>query len=228
VKYQNQVVEVGILPGVIAPRMTLVSKTDMISGQVLEMLADKELTFPLLLRALGFQGGNYFDCVDSPDALNSVAEGLPGENLLAIEYIDSRSEDGLFRKYRLMSINGSFYPIHLAISSHWKVHYVTSDMGNNANYRNEEEAFLNDFSAFLGPTSITALERIKQALGLDYCGIDFGVDKNGDILLYEANSTMVFNPPTHEKQWDYKRAAIENALTATKRMFVERVTNRDG
>jgi glutathione synthase/RimK-type ligase-like ATP-grasp enzyme len=188
------------------------------------MLADKEFTFPLLLRAPGFQGGNYFVCVDGPDALNSAVEELPGENLLAIEFIDSRSEDCLFRKYRVMFINGSFYPIHMAISTNWKVHYVTSDMGNNAKYRNEEDAFLNDFFAFLDPTAITALERINQALGLDYCGIDFGMDKNGNILLYEANSTMVFNPPTHEKQWDYKRAAIENALVATKRMFVERAS----
>jgi tetratricopeptide (TPR) repeat protein len=214
----------GILLGVVAPRMALVSKTDIISGQALEMLADKEFTFPLLLRSPGFQGGNYFVCVDGPNELNSAVEELPGESQLAIEFIDSRSEDRLFRKYRVMSINGSFYPIHLAISAHWKVHYVTSDMSNNAKYRNEEDAFLNDFSTFLGSTAITVLERISQALGLDYCGIDFGMDKNGNILLYEANSTMVFNPPTHEKQWDYKRAAIENALAATKRMFLERVS----
>jgi len=216
----------GILPGVIAPRMTLVEKTDIISGQALEILAHKEFTFPLLLRAPGFHGGNYFVCVDAPDALNSAAEDMPAESLLVIQFIDSRSQDGLFRKYRVMSINGSFYPIHMAISSQWKVHYVTSDMGKNAEYRNEEAAFLNDFCAFLGPTAITVLGRINQALGLDYCGIDFGIDKNGNILLYEANATMVFNPPTQEKRWDYKRVAIENALAATKRMFVEQAVNQ--
>jgi glutathione synthase/RimK-type ligase-like ATP-grasp enzyme len=45
----------------------------------------------------------------------------------------------------------------------------------------------------------SALKRANQILGLDYCGIDFGIDKKGNILLYEANSTMVINPPTHEK-----------------------------
>jgi hypothetical protein len=60
-------------------------------------------------------------------------------------------------------------------------------------------------------------------LALDYCGIDFGLDAENNILVYEANSTMVINPPTHEAQWDYRRTAIDNALTAAKQMFIERV-----
>lgn len=212
------------LAGVIAPRMALVSKSDIISGRVLEILAQNEIAFPLLLRAPSFHGGNYFVCIDNQNALNSAFEELPGENLLVIELLDSRSEDKLFRKYRVMSINGSFYPIHLAISTQWKVHYFSSDMDDNAAYRDEEERFLNDFSAFLGPEAISALEKIIQNIGLDYCGIDFGVDKKGNLLLYEANSTMVITPPGNESRWDYKRPAIKNALEAAKRMFVERIS----
>ncbi len=217
----------AILPGIIAPRIALISKREIISGQALAMLAHKEFTFPLLLRAPNFHGGNYFVCVDSQDSLNSAFEGLPGENLLAIELLDSRSEDNLFRKYRVMSINGSLYPIHMAISTQWKVHYFSSDMDDNEKYRHEEELFMNDFSSFLGPDVISALKTINKTLGLDYCGIDFGMDKNGNILLYEANSTMVIVPPTNETRWSYKRVPIENALAATRRMFVERLINRN-
>jgi len=217
----------GTLSGVIAPRMILVSKKDIISGQALELLERKELTYPLLLRAPSFHGGNYFVSVDNQNAFNSALEELPGENLLAMEFLDSRSEDGLFRKYRVMSINGNLYPIHMAVSTQWKVHYFSSDMEKNAEYRNEEETFLGDFFSFLGTDAISALEKINQTLGLDYCGIDFGIDGDGNILLYEANSTMVIAPPTREKRWDYRRTAIENALTATKKMFVERATNRN-
>jgi hypothetical protein len=50
---------------------------------------------------------------------------------------------------------------------------------------------------------------------LDYCGIDFGMDKNENIRLYESNSTIVIAPPINKRRWDYKRMPIENALVAT-------------
>jgi tetratricopeptide (TPR) repeat protein/glutathione synthase/RimK-type ligase-like ATP-grasp enzyme len=217
----------GAIPGVVSPRMVLSSKDDFYSGHALKMLEHEGIAFPFLLRPPGFHGGDYFVYVDNQDALNSAFAELPGESLLAIEFLDSQSADNLFRKYRVMSINGSFYPLHMAISTQWKVHYFSSDMGKNEKYRNEEKAFLNDFSSFLGTKAILALEEINQILGLDYCGIDFGMDKNGNILLYEANSSMRINQLTNDKRWDYRRAAIENALAATKRMFIERVSAPD-
>lgn len=213
------------LPGMMLPRMALIAKQEFRSGAALEMLAKKGITFPMLLRPPGFHGGNYFVWVDSPDGVNSAIDDLPGENLLAIEFLDSRSADSLYRKYRVMVIDGSFYPMHLAISKQWKVHYFSSDMALNPDYRNEEQSFLNDFSAFLGPAVISALEQINQAVGLEYFGIDFGIGSNGDVLLYEANSTMVINPPSHEELWDYKRTTIENALAATKKMLLERAVS---
>lgn len=211
------------IAGVTAPRMALVAKTDLHSGLALETLAQREIGFPLLLRAPGFHGGNHFVLASSPDMLESVLDGLPGENLLAMEFLDARAEDSLFRKYRVMSIDGSFYPIHLAISTQWKVHYFNSDTDKEERHRKEEQAFLGDFSAYLGPSAVSALARIAETLALDYCGMDFGVDKQGNILLYEANSTMVVNPATDETQPRYKRTAIENALAAARRMLVERV-----
>lgn len=213
----------GVIPGVVTPRMALVSKADCSSGKALEIFKNAGLAFPLLLRPPGFHRGNYFICVESPDTLRIAVAELPGDNLLAIELLDSRSADNLFRKYRVLSINGSLYPIHMAISAEWKVHYFSSDMDKYENYRHEEEAFLNGFAAFFGPDITSALEKISQMLGLDYCGMDFGIGQDGNILLYEANSTMLINQLTNEKRWDYRRAAIANALTASKRMLVEQV-----
>jgi Tfp pilus assembly protein PilF len=210
--------------GVIVPRMVRLTKMEILSGSAMEKLAQEQMMFPLLLRAPGFHGGNYLERIDVPEALKSTVEKLPGENLLAIEFLDSSLQDGLFRKYRVMSINGALYPIHMAISSGWKVHYFSSDMEDNKDYRDEERIFLNDFAALLGSNTISALSCIGQTLGLDYCGIDFGLDQNGKVLLYEANATMVLNVPTHEKTWDYRRMPIENALAATKKLFKERAS----
>jgi hypothetical protein len=131
----------------------------------------------------------------------------------------------LFRKFRVMSIGGALYPVHMAVSSQWKVHYFSSDMAENASCRKEEEVFLNDFSACLGSAVVSALEAVGRSLGLDYCGMDFGIDRDGRLLLYEANATMSIVSPTGEEKWDYKRLAIANALMAAKRMFAERLGN---
>ncbi len=213
---------IGGLSRVIVPRIALVSRSDLISAKASEILAYRGFSFPLLLRASGFHGGNYFVCMENADAMNAAIEELPGESILVIELLDSRSEDKLFRKYRVMSINGVLYPLHMAISAQWKVHYFSSDMVNCENFRIEEQVFLNDFSAFLGSDAIMALEKISGVLGLDYCGIDFGMDKNGNILLFEANATMALIPPTHEEKWAYKRKAFSDALEATRSMFRER------
>lgn len=215
-------VRLAALPGVISPRMSLVVKTDFYAGK--EILEQR----PILLRSRGFHGGNYFVRVESENELQSAFKELPGDSLLAIEFLDSCSEDALFRKYRVMFINGVLYPIHLAISAQWNIHYFSSDMEENEPYRNEEASFLNDFGAYLGNAAISALKCISRTLALDYCGIDFGIDVNGNILLYEANPTMLINPPAHEKHWDYKRTAIVNALAATKRMLIERASRNEG
>ena len=51
--------------------------------------------------------------------------------MLAIEYLDARGARGKARKYRAMIVDGKIYPMHLAISRHWKVHYFTADMADN-------------------------------------------------------------------------------------------------
>jgi hypothetical protein len=212
----------GTIAGVVTPRMAQISKEDFYSGRASALLEQEDIHFPLLLRPPGFHGGNYFVRVDSKNALHDAVKELPGENLLAIEYLDSRSEDNLIRKYRIMSINGALYPIHMAIAPQWKVHYFSSDMDRNTAHRHEEQAFLNDFASCLGAGGVAALEEINRALALDYCGIDFGMDKNGNILLYEANATMRINPLNNDSLWDYRRPAIGAALAATKNMFAER------
>ena len=213
----------GILPGVVVPHISLISQAEVDSGVVWENLVNEGLTFPILLRPPGFHGGNHFVRVENKAQFNAAFKELPGESQLAIQFLDSRAEDNLFKKYRVMIINGAFYPIHMAISSNWKVHYFSSDMADNSKYRAEEAVFLNDFTSYLGAQALSALEKTSQMLQLDYCGIDFGIDQKGNVLLYEANATMLICHSDNEKDNDYKRNAIENALAATKRMFVERI-----
>ena len=123
------------------------------------------------------------------------------------------------RKYRVMIIGGVLYPLHLAISRDWKVHYFTADMAANATHRAEEQRFLADMPGVIGSRAVAALESIGKTMGLDYAGVDFGV-ADGALLLFEANATMVINPPDPDPMWDYRRAPILAALDAAKRLVL--------
>lgn len=201
------------VPDVVAPAIQALPKA---------ALAEASLRYPLLLRAPGFHTGRHFVRVERREQLVGAVAAFPGETLLAIDYLDARGADGLVRKYRVMIIDGKLYPLHLALSADWKVHYFTADMAANATHREEERRFLEDMPAVLGPRATAALAAIGRAMGLDYAGVDFGLRADGALLLFEANATMVINPPDPDPIWDYRRAPIGRALDAAKAMLVKR------
>jgi glutathione synthase/RimK-type ligase-like ATP-grasp enzyme len=185
-------------------------------------LERQNLGFPLLLRSPGYHTGRNFVRVERAGDLAAAAESLPGQTLLAIEYLDAAGQDGKPRKYRVMMIDGELYPLHLAISKDWKVHYFTADMADKPDHRDEEAAFLKNMPAVLGDRAMAALARVRAALGLDYAGIDFGLGADGDLLLFEANATMVIAKPGKEAHWAYRHAAIDTVLAAVVAMLERR------
>jgi hypothetical protein len=202
------------VPGVVAPQIMSLPRA--------AILAAEDLVFPLLLRSPGFHTGRHFVHVESRDTLAEAVASLPGDELLAIQYLDARGADGMARKYRVMMIDGRLYPLHLAISADWKVHYFTAAMAENPVHRDEERRFLDDMPAVLGPRAMTALAGIAAQLGLDYAGIDFALAPGGSVLLFEANATMVINPPEPDAIWDYRRPAVDAALRAAREMLARR------
>jgi glutathione synthase/RimK-type ligase-like ATP-grasp enzyme len=207
------------ISGVVTPR-TIAMARDVLAGHDgAAAIAERHFTFPLLLRSPGYHTGRNFILVEETGQLSAAAASLPGDDLLVIEYLDARGNDGNARKYRVMMIGGEIYPLHLAISRDWKVHYFTSDMADKPDHRAEEEVFLKDMRAALGDKAMAALQGIRDALGLDYAGIDFGLAPNGDLLLFEANATMVIAVPDADERWAYRRAPISRIIDAVVAMI---------
>ncbi len=216
----------GKLQGVIAPQVGTFARSVLISEAGPASLARAGFAYPLLLRAPGFHTGQHFARVAQADELASAASQMPGESVFAIQYLDAAGPDGLARKYRVMFIDGEFYPVHMAASRDWKVHYVTSDMADRSDLREEEAKFLTAMPEVLGPRAMGALERIRDALGLDYGGVDFAVARDGSLLLFEANATMTILPPGPDPMWDYRRGAIAFVLHAARQLVIDRAALR--
>ena len=75
-----------------------------------------------------------------------------------------------------MIVNRKLYPLHLAISRDWKVHYYTADMAQSARQSHQGEPFLQDMASAVGARGMAALQHIADTLELDYGGIDFAVN----------------------------------------------------
>jgi hypothetical protein len=211
----------GAIPGVIAPKIDTLSP-----GAI---LAADNLQFPLLLRRPGYHTGEHFVYVADRSELPKAIISLSGaKELLLLSYLDARDADGMSRKYRVMFVDGVIYPLHLAVSADWKVHYFSSAMAQNPLFREEERRFLDDMPAALGATAMRALQQICTALDLEYAGVDFAVALDGSILLFEANATMVVFPPSQDVMWDYRRRAIDNVLEAASRMLLNHAASRLG
>jgi hypothetical protein len=123
----------------------------------------------------------------------------------------------------VMMVDGKLYPLHAAVSSNWKIHYFSAEMADNPEHRAEDAAFLDDLPGVIGPRAMAALEKIQSVLGLDYGGIDFGLSESGEVLLFEANATMVVLIPDEGAKWDYRRPAVEAIYKAVWTMLRNRV-----
>ncbi len=209
----------GRVPGVVVPATVTLAREVLAAPDAAATLTRRGFRFPLLVRTPGFQTGRHFVRVETAEALPAAVAGLPGRKLTAIEFLDARSADGKVRKYRVMMIDGRLFPLHLAISSHWKVHYFTADMADRADHRAEDARFLENMPAVLGSRAMEALAGIQALLGLDYGGIDFGLNPRGEILFFEANATMVVNPPDPGERWAYRRPAVERIFAAVRAML---------
>jgi glutamate/tyrosine decarboxylase-like PLP-dependent enzyme len=213
------------LPGVIAPATATFPYALLAGEDGPAALAQHGFTFPLLLRAPGFHMGQHFELVETAEALSRAVTSLPGAGrpgaeLLVIQYLDARGADGCARKYRVMFVDGRLYPLHLAISPNWKIHYFSADMRDRPDHRAEEANFLADMAGVLGHKAMVALERVQAALALDYGGIDFGLSLQGEVLLFEANATMVVEQPDEDPRWDYRRAAVARIQAGVREMLM--------
>jgi tetratricopeptide (TPR) repeat protein len=207
------------IPGVVMPAIVTLPRELLSSSEAAAAVARHGFRFPLLMRTPGFHTGRHFLRVENPEALPAAVAELPGRELSVIEFLNARAADGKVRKYRVMMIGGKLYPLHVAISSHWKIHYFTAEMAEREDHRAEDAEFLENMPEVIGPRAMEALAQIQSTLGLDYAGIDFGLSATGDVLLFEANATMVVNPPEPDERWAYRRPAVERIFAAVRRML---------
>ena len=169
-------------------------------------------TSSVLARPVGTHGGDDFEKVEDVAALAAFLSQRPDHDHYLIEYIDYLSADGHFRKYRFIFVDDQILPYHLCIGRDWKLHHINTDMAHQPWMQQEEAAFLNDSAAVFGPAQHQALHEIRRRVGLDYFGIDCGLDTSGNVVVFEVNASMLVH--TRNEGFLYKTPAVERIKRA--------------
>ena len=192
-----------------------VARIERKSGRMLSAPGSLEsltMQAPFLARLTGCHGGDDFELVETEADLHRLVSVRKNNDYFLIEYLDYRSADGYFRKYRFFIVGDSVLPYHLAIGAEWKVHHFRTDMANQAWMRQEEEAFLRAPEAVFEPRHFAALRTIRDRVGLEFFGVDCGLDRNGDLVVFEANATMLIHGDTGD--FAYKNPYVEDIKSA--------------
>ena len=204
-------------PGVDIP------ETIRVSRQTLEQIARNELSvtavladgnFPLIIRPIDSHAGNDLAKLDNPAAVAQYLSTLAEETFYISRYVDYSDEDGQFRKYRIVLIEGRPYICHMGISSDWMIHYLNAGMIESAEKRAEEERFMADFDQDFALRHQDAFRSINQRMGLDYLGIDCAETAEGRLLIFEVDGSMVIHAIDPVDIFPYKQPQMKKVFDA--------------
>jgi hypothetical protein len=178
---------------------------------------------PALIRPVDTHSGDGLALLDDPPSLREHALRFPSDAYYATEFVDYRSGDGYYRKYRIIFVGGAAYPYHLAIAPRWMVHYQSAPMSEHAWMREEELRFLEQpHTVFPRWDEMTGA--IFRAVGLDYFGIDVARTPAGGMLVFEADAAMLVHDEDERGIFAYKRPAVARIREALEALIRSRST----
>jgi glutathione synthase/RimK-type ligase-like ATP-grasp enzyme len=210
------------VPGLLMPPTVPAPRSALLAAAINAAAQCAGIAFPLIVRPLDSQAGRDLAQLASAEALIPYLAQVADADFFVSPFIDYRGADGLFRKFRIALIDGAAFACHMAVSSHWMIHYVNAGMYDEAAKRAEEAAFMEDFPRFAARHA-HALAAIQQRAGLDYLCIDCAETPDGQLLIFEIDHVMVVHAMDTAELFPYKQVHMLKVRQAF-REFVLRLS----
>jgi tetratricopeptide (TPR) repeat protein len=202
------------LPDAIVPPQRLVSRGDPIGA------------YPVIIRPRRSHAGEGLARLDDDAALAAYLAAHPeADAFFVAPFIDYRSPDGQWRKYRIIFVDGEPLPFHLAIHSGWAVWYYNAGMAEDAAKRAEEAMVIQDLASAFPPRAMTALRELGRRVGLDYFGLDCSLMPDGRLLIFEVETGMLVHDADPRDLYPYKEAAVARIFRAVEAMLDRRIAS---
>jgi hypothetical protein len=179
--------------------------------------------FPLIVRPIGSHAGKGLDKLDDRTAVQPYLAARSEAEFFISRYVDYASGDGQFRKYRIAFVDGRAYACHMAIADQWKIWYLNANMAADPAKQAEEAHFLTDFDCDFGARHRDALAGIADVIGLEYFAIDCAETTAGQLLLFEADISMVVHDMDCAATYPYKPPQMRKIFAAFSDMLSARM-----
>jgi glutathione synthase/RimK-type ligase-like ATP-grasp enzyme len=179
--------------------------------------------FPIITRPVDSHAGRGLIKAESAtELLAYLAENAAAEFFIS-QFIDYRSADGLFRKYRVVLMRGTPFLCHMGISEGWMVHYPYAEMIAHPERREEEMRAMEGFDAGFALRHQRALTALAEQIDLEYFGLDCAESRDGDLVIFEVASAMLVHAMDNAEIFPYKTTQMRTVFDAFRAMLVESV-----
>jgi hypothetical protein len=181
-----------------------------------------DLVFPIIVRPRGSHAGAGLARIDDAAGLERYLAERAEEEFFISRFVDYSSSDGLFRKYRIVLVDGEPHACHLAIADRWDIWYLNAGMSASASKRAEEETFMRTFDSDFSERHRAALSALAGRVGLDYFTIDCAETKQGSLLIFEADNTAIVHDMDPPDIFPYKVPQMQKVFAAFASMLHRR------
>ena len=207
-------VEMPVTARLFRPKLEQLARGELVLSEVLEAGE-----FPIIVRPVDSHAGKGLDKLDDVAALRTYLSGAQESEFYVSRFVDYRNADGMFRKYRIMLVDGHPFVAHMGISEHWMIHYLNAGMAESAEKRDEEARFMASFDAGFAVRHGAAFQAIFDRAGLDYLGIDCAETADGKLLIFEIDSCMIVHAIDPVDVFPYKQPQMKKLFDAFGRML---------
>jgi hypothetical protein len=206
------------LPNALVPSQTLIERPSL--ARVADgSTMDIGLTFPVIIRPSRSHAGKNLVRLDNVESLGAYLEEVADTLFFVAPFVDYRSADGHWRKYRVIFVDGHPWPYHLAIHNDWAIWYYNARMDLDPWKRLEEAQFVADIGSAFPARALAALRAVGERIGLDYFGVDCGVMPDGRLVVFEVETGMIVHDWDPPELYPYKRACTRSIERATETMI---------
>jgi hypothetical protein len=181
-----------------------------------------DLAFPAIVRPRGSHAGVGLAKLDDRAAMGRYLAERPEQEFFIARFVDYSDSDGLFRKYRIVFVDGRPYACHMAIADRWDIWYLNAAMSGSASKCLEEETFMRTFDIGFARRHATALAGIAERIGLEYFVVDCAENEDGELLVFEADNTAVVHNMDSPEVFPYKPPQMRKIFGAFAAMLCRR------
>ncbi|MBD2201089.1 hypothetical protein H6G33_00540 [Calothrix sp. FACHB-1219] len=173
------------------------------------------LSTPFFIREDWIHGSQIF-FIQHPEEIENVSfEKFIAP--IAVEFLDVKGEDGLYRKYRYFAMGDEGIPGPLMVSKSWEVRDNDDRVINEAIIAEEIAYFSGE------DPNHYILQKARKALGFDFMAFDYSYDNQGNLMVWEPNPfPVIWGSHDSEPNKKYQLPSMDRIYTALLKYYLQR------